>query len=220
MLVCISPIVWRNSYWLPDDLRRKGGANDATMVPNDDMVFLVSGQVYTNKYKDGVNYSDPSPLMRYPEVLLNYAEAIARQTPAAAPDANALALLNRVRDRSLATPATQSYTASDFVTNVDLLKAILAERRIELAMEGRRWPDIHRLQFCPHFPIAGIPQKVANLNPVPAAWFTNPGEFGTVAGETFGIVSYPYTDYRFLWPIPLIETNANPTLAEQQNPGY
>ncbi|MDD3567801.1 MAG: RagB/SusD family nutrient uptake outer membrane protein, partial [Bacteroidales bacterium] len=155
-----------------------------------------------------------------PEVLLNTAEAYARLTPAGAPDANALALLNEVRDRSLADPANQSYTAADFATNVVLLEAILAERRIEFAMEGRRWPDIHRLQHCPHFPINGIPAKVANLNPVPAEWFSNPGEFGTGPDESFGVVNYEYDDYRFVWPLPLIETSANPVLAGQQNPGY
>ncbi|MDY0254057.1 MAG: RagB/SusD family nutrient uptake outer membrane protein [Tenuifilaceae bacterium] len=224
MLVCISPIIWRNSFWLPDDLRRKGDDADdlpnLDEVPDTDMIFKVGGQVYTNKYRDVTNYTDPSPMMRYPEVLLNTAEAYARLTPAGAPDANALALLNEVRDRSLADPANQSYTAADFGTNVDLLEAILAERRIEFVMEGRRWPDIHRLQHCPHFPINGIPAKVANLNPVPAEWFSNPGEFGTGPDESFGIVNYVYDDYRFVWPLPLIETSANPVLAGQQNPGY
>jgi hypothetical protein len=32
-------------------------------------------------------------------------------------------------------------------------------------MEGRRWPDISRLQQCPHFPMNGIPAKVANADP-------------------------------------------------------
>ncbi len=209
MLVCVSPIVWRNASWLPDDKRRK----------EPEMVFRSSGQVYTSKYKDDVNYTDPSPLMRFPEVLLNHAEALARRNSGGDFD-KALGLLNQVRNRSLADPATQAYTAASFADNVALLKAILDERRIEFAMEGRRWPDIHRLQFCPHFPINGIPAKVANLNPVPAAWFTNAGEFGSQSGETFGIANVPYDNFKFVWPIPLSEINANPTLAGQQNPGY
>ena len=208
MLVCVSPIVWRNSFWLADDKRRQ----------SPEMVFVSAGQIYTNKYQDDVNYTDPSPLMRYPEVLLNLAEAYARDGQAA----NALTYLNMVRDRSLANPATQSYgLAVDFSNDaVQVLEAILAERRIELAMEGRRWPDVHRLQQCPHFPIAGIPAKVANLNPVPADWFTGAGEFGTNAGEVFGIVAVPYDNFKFIWPIPITEINANPTLAEEQAPGY
>ncbi|MGE5355554.1 MAG: RagB/SusD family nutrient uptake outer membrane protein [Deltaproteobacteria bacterium] len=209
LLVCVSPIIWRNASWLPDDKRRK----------DPEMVFKSNGQVYTSKYKDDVNYTDPSPMMRFPEVLLNHAEALARRN-ASGDVTKALELLNKVRNRALADPATQAYTAASFADNVALLKAILVERRIEFAMEGRRWPDVHRLQFCPYFPIKGIPAKIANLNPVPAAWFTNAGEFGTQTDEKFGIANVPYDNFKFVWPIPLTEINANPTLAKQQNPGY
>ncbi len=206
LLVCISPIIWRNKFWRADDLRRTEGQ----------LYFTASNQKYSNKYKDDVNYTDPSPMMRFAEVVLNMAEAYARNNDVT----NGLTYLNMVRNRALASPTTQAYTAASFANNVALLEAILAERRIELAMEGRRWPDIHRLQHDPHFPIAGIPAKVANLNPVPAAWFTGAGEFGANSGEVRGIAAVPYANFKFLWPIPLSETNANPTLAKQQNPGY
>ena len=123
--------------------------------------------------------------------------------------------LNNVRNRSLADPATQAYTAADFADNVALLGAILLERRIELAMEGRRWPDIHRLQFCPHYPMNGIPQKLANTA-VPAASFT----LGTPYDGPYGVNAIPYTNYRFLWPIPQSELDINPTLQAEQNPGW
>jgi starch-binding outer membrane protein, SusD/RagB family len=201
LLVCISPIVWRNSYWLADDKRRK----------EPEMVFTSGGMKFTGKYKDDTNYTDASPMMRYAELLLNVAEAYARNNNVA----EGLKYLNMVRDRALADKAAQSYQASDFADNVALLKAILAERRIELNMEGRRWPDIHRLQQCPHFPIDGIPAKHANANP-PAASYT----LGTEYTGPYGVAAKPYTDFKFVWPIPLAELNANPTLREQQNPGY
>ncbi len=201
LLVCISPIVWRNSFWLADDKRRK----------DPEMVFTSNGMRFTNKYKDDTNYTDASPMMRYAEVLLNLAEAYIRTNNAT----EALKYLNMVRDRALADKAAQSYKAAGFATNNDMLKAILAERRIELAMEGRRWPDIHRLQHDPVFPIAGIPGKLANANPA-AALFT----LGTEYTGPFGVAALPYSDTKFLWPIPLSELNANPTLATQQNPGY
>jgi len=166
---------------------------------------------FTGKYKDDTNYTDASPMMRYAEVLLNIAEAYARNNNVA----EGLKYLNLVRDRALADKATQSYKASDFADNVALLKAILAERRIELNMEGRRWPDIHRLQQCPHFPIAGIPAKHANANPAAASY-----ELGTEYSGPYGVAAKPYDDFKFIWPIPLIELNANPTLRNQQNPGY
>jgi len=201
LLVCISPIVWRNSYWLADDKRRK----------EPEMVFTSSGMKFTGKYKDDTNYTDASPMMRYSEVLLNIAEAYARKDNAA----EGLKFLNLVRDRALADKATQSYKAADFADNKALLKAILAERRIELNMEGRRWPDIHRLQQDPISPIAGIPAKLANANPK-AADYT----LGTEYTGPYGVVVKPYDDFKFVWPIPLVELNANPTLKGQQNPGY
>lgn len=207
-LVCISPIIWRNLSWLTDDKRRAEGLMVYTTVST----TAANGTKYTNKYKDGTNYTDPSPMFRYAEVLLNLAEAYARTNDVV----NGLLYLNMVRNRSLATPATQAYTAASFADNVALLGAILTERRIEFVMEGRRWSDISRLQQCPYFPIDGIPAKLPNGAPAgasfalgtecPASLITQPG--------------YPYTDYRFLFPIPQDEVNANPLLLEQQNPGY
>lgn len=213
-LVCISPIAWRNPFWLADDLRRSTGTATSAGVVDAAVMCFTSGtsQVrFTNKYKDEVGYSDGSPVLRFAEVLLNAAEAYARTNDVT----NALASLNKVRDRALAAPATQAYTASTFADNVAMLEAILAERRIEFVMEGRRWPDIHRLQFCPHFPINGIPGKLANAMP-PSAEYT----LGTPYSGALGITPKPYSDSRFLWPLPAIETNANPVLAAQQNPGY
>lgn len=200
-LVTMSPIIWRNTSWLVDDKRRAEGL----------MVTKSSNVVYTNKYKDPANKTDPSPMIRYAEVLLNLAEAYARKNDLP----NGLKYLNMVRDRALASPATQSYTAESFKTNVELLGAILIERRIEFAMEGRRWPDIHRLQQCPHFPINGIPAKLANGMPA-GSLFT----LGTPYTGALGTVAVPYSDFRFLWPIPQDEINTNPTLAKQQNPGW
>lgn len=200
-LVTISPIIWRLPAWLADDKRRTPAA----------MITSVSGVIFTNKYKDYVGRTDPSPLLRYAEVLLNMAEAYARKSDIT----NGLAYLNMVRNRALATPATQAYTTTSFATNIALLGAILDERRIEFVMEGHRWPDITRLQHCPHFPISGIPAKLANGKPA-ASLFT----LGTPYTGTMGTVAVPYSDFRFVWPIPQDEINANPTLAKQQNPGW
>jgi len=200
-LVVMSPIIWRLPTWLADDKRRTPSA----------MITNVSGVIYTNKYKDVVNKTDPSPMLRYADVILNMAEAYARKGDVT----NGLTYLNMVRNRALATPVTQAYTASTFANNVAMLGAILDERRIEFVMEGRRWADITRLQQCPYFPINGIPAKLANAKPA-AALYT----LGTAYNGALGTVAVPYSDFRFLWPIPQDEINANPTLAKQQNPGW
>ena len=202
-LVCISPIIWRDPSWLVDDKRRAEGS----------MVETVSGIKYTNKYKDGVTYTDAAPIIRYAEVVLNMAEALARK---ATPNlAAALTLLNSVRNRALANPVTQAYTSVTLATQSDMVGAILKERRIEFLMEGRRWSDIQRLQNDNLFPIDGIPAKVGNASAtaamyVPTTPFTGP----------YGESAIPSSNFRVLWPLPLIETNNNPTLAAQQNPGW
>jgi hypothetical protein len=202
-LVSISPIIWRDPSWLADDKRREEGV----------MVETVSGTKYTNKYKDGTTYTDAAPVIRFAEVVLNMAEAHARKT---SPDlATALTLLNSVRDRALATPATQSYTSATLTNQLDMVGAILKERRIEFLMEGRRWSDIHRLQGDNLHPIDGIPAKIGNGG-LGAASFT----LGTPYTGALAVPAIPGSDKRFLWPIPLEETNNNPTLKAQQNPGW
>ncbi|MCG9793987.1 RagB/SusD family nutrient uptake outer membrane protein [Flavobacterium algicola] len=206
-LVAISPIIWRNTKWLTDDKRR-----DAT--PLTGMVQNISGRIYTNKYKDVTNFTDGSPIIRYAEVLLNMAEANARLTT---PNlTSALTMLNTVRNRSLATPATQAYTATNLNTPTLIVNAILTERRIEFLMEGRRWSDIQRLEKDDIAPSAGIPAKLKNAEPPLAAEYTLGTEY---TGPRLQL-AIPADDFRFLWPIPINELNTNPTLAAQQNPGW
>lgn len=235
-LVSMSPIIWRSGWWLPDDKRRIGSN---ALEQDDRMVRWIAGRILTDKYKRPTEMDDLSPMMRYPELLLNLAEAYAREGQAA----NALTYLNMVRDRSLADPATQSYVLGpDFGGNaVNVLEAILWERRIELVMEGSRWPDIHRLQQCPHFPINGVPAKLGNTVTPPEAFYVAGSPYDpwgpyAAANPTYepndvylndgpyqgplGVSAIPYDDHRFIWPIPQNELNANPTLEAQQNPGY
>ncbi len=202
-LVSISPIIWRDLSWLSDDKRREEGV----------LVETVSGRKYTNKYKDGINYTDAAPVIRYAEVLLNAAEANARLSTPNLP--TALTLLNTVRNRSLANAVAQTYTAAAFTTPAAMVAGIVKERRIEFLMEGRRWGDIHRLLYDDLLPSGGIPQKVNN-GPAPASAYV----LGTAYTGPYAVVAVPASDFKVLWPIPLIETNNNPTLLAQQNPGW
>jgi starch-binding outer membrane protein, SusD/RagB family len=114
-----------NTGWLATDKRRTFNAT-------------VSGKPYLNlKYNAPSPYTDYAPIIRYAEVMLNLAEALARTN--AGVNTKALALLNAVRQRSDATttlaPASQT----------DLIDAILLERRIEFLGEGLRNQDQMRL---------------------------------------------------------------------------
>ena len=198
-LVCISPILWRDTAsWLTDDKRREDGK----------FIFTLAGIKYSNKYTDVTNRTDAAPVIRYAEVVLNMAEAQARLSNLPA----ALTLLNSVRDRSLANKATQTYTG--FATNAAMVAAILKERRIEFLQEGRRWTDIHRLQYDDLAPVNGIPAKFANGATPPAAAFVLTNSFVV----TTPVAAIPKDNYKFLWPIPQIELNTNPGLG--QNPSW
>lgn len=83
-------------------------------------------------------YIDYIPVIRWAEVLLNLAEAKARINTATA-DAQGIALLNSVRQRS---DATTTFAPT---TSANLVSLILTERRIELLGEGLRSMDITRL---------------------------------------------------------------------------
>ena len=131
----------------------------------------------------------------------------------------ALTKLNEVRDRSLADPSTQSYKASDFADKTALVEAILWERRIEFHGEGRRWEDIHRLATADLYQSKGSPAKIEYNNAKGKGAFVAGGE---VKAEWFGAAKkfIPYTDKRFIWPIPQNDLLRNPTLAAQQNAGW
>jgi hypothetical protein len=199
-LVAISPIIWNATWWLESDLRRTQLAKST------------SSAYFSHKYRNITTQDDYTPLIRYAEVLLNMAEANLRL---GSPDmAAALDLLNQVRNRALEDPADH-FTMGDFANATAMLEAVLQERRIELLGEGRRWSDIHRLANDPNFSTGGIPAKVRYNNTTLATW-----GYGVDASAAITVQAIPYSDYRFLWPIPQSELNTNPVLTEQQNPGY
>jgi len=108
-------------------------------------------RTWLRKWTDNKDYV---PAIRYAEVLLNLAEALARVNGV---DAKDIALLNAVRRRSdpsvMLAPATQQA----------LIDAILLERRIELLGEGFRSRDLLRLGLT--LPAKGTAPSVAPTSP-------------------------------------------------------
>jgi hypothetical protein len=201
-LVAISPVIWNNNKWVCDDKRRASLYISGTNANNTQSMF-------TNKYRDYAGWGDYAPQFRYAEVLLTLAEAEARN--ATVVSTRGLDLLNVVRNRSMATPATQQYLIAAFPTKNDLIAAILLERRIEFLCEGKRWADIHRNVTDAAFTTGGIPAKAVNG----AAGLSI---YNCGAGYTAGQAAIPYSDYRFIWPISSDEISQNPIVT--QNPGY
>jgi hypothetical protein len=102
--------------------------------------FIFTNGAGTKKYLTKFPIATPAdytPVIRWAEVLLNLAEAKVRLSNTV--DAQALALLNTVRQRSDAATILAPATASD------LIDAILKERRIEFLGEGLRNNDLMRL---------------------------------------------------------------------------
>jgi len=78
-------------------------------------------------------------------------------------------------------------------TGAQLLADVRTERRKELAFEGDRYLDLQRLKV----------DVVRNAANYPST-----------------ALSLPYSNFRRIFPIPVNETDANPTIKPQQNPGY
>nr|WP_317631865.1 RagB/SusD family nutrient uptake outer membrane protein [uncultured Flavobacterium sp.] len=213
MLVAISPIIWNDPEWLVDDLRRNETTDSGSSDDTGNIVYSSAGVKYSNKYRDTSTYSDNTPIIRFAEVLLMKAEAEARVANSVTTDA--LNALNAVRNRALSNPDSQGYTLASFSSAADFVQKVIKERRIEFLLEGRRWADIHRLQNDALAPINGIPAKLAN-GAIPSDSYTP----GTPYTGELGTPAIPYSNYRFVWPLPILETSVNPVLAEQQNPGY
>ena len=112
------------------------------------------GRLWCSKFAVGTPYTDYIPVIRYSEVLLNLAEALANLNGL---DARSIAILNAVRGRS---DATTIFKPTD---KADLLSKIITERRIEFFGEGVRNGDLMRLGL-------PIPAKTpVGSTPVPAS---------------------------------------------------
>lgn len=205
-VVGISPVIWNQAFFPANDFRKS-----SEMIQQDGAASPGRGAMFTRKYADATARTDNAPIMRYAEVLLNAAEAIARTSTGA--DARALTLLNAVRNRAVPAGAGR-YTVASFTTSQELVQAILNERRIEFLAEGIRWLDIHRLSADATSNVKGIPAKASRTITFTNLYTNNPATTFTMQA---GI---PYADFRFVWPLPIEEINNNPTLKTQQNPGW
>jgi hypothetical protein len=198
-LVCISPTMWRQPFWLASDARRA-----ATTI-------ALGGYRYVGKYTDAAALSDNAPIIRYAEVLLNAAEADLRLGNAA----SSLALLNQVRNRSVTSPTGQfGGSGTPAPTGDDLMRAILNERRVEFLGEGLRWLDIHRLATDAKFGTGGIPSKLDYLS----LSTTNMTESYNNTTTLPMLALIPYSAPTFIWPVPADELAVGSAIG--QNAGW
>jgi len=115
-----------NATWRTTDARRT-------------MLRTSGTTAYLMKYRLANPYLDYVPVIRYAEVLLNYAEALARKpTPDLATATAVLTAVHQRADASYVFPETATASATA------LTNTIWAERRMELLGEGFRSNDLLR----------------------------------------------------------------------------
>jgi len=109
----------------------------ATDARKTNFTRVAGGVTYLKKYNQTNPALDYVPLIRYAEVLLNYAEAAAKTGDLT----KSVALLKAVRNRS---DASYVFPDASISTADALVKTIWTERRIELLGEGFRSNDLLR----------------------------------------------------------------------------
>jgi len=126
----------------PGDRRKKSYIFGDVVSPVTGETVSTNGHIYMTKFQDSdrttlvQNHKNNFPFIRFADVLLIYAEALNKQNNGSTPEA--LAALNRVRDRAGLTGLTGPYNHDEF------LQIIQDERFKELAGEGHRLVDLRR----------------------------------------------------------------------------
>ncbi len=132
--------------------------NPATFVTTDlrgqhDIKFQGT-TVFGGKWETGIGGEDYH-VIRFAEVLLNEAEAEAQQGKLVEAEASLLPIRTR---------AGLAAARVDTMTQANAISTILQERRLELAFEGHRWPDLVRTGRA--VAVLGIP-AFQQLYPIP-----------------------------------------------------
>lgn len=139
------------------------------------------------------------PLIRYAEILLNYAEAANEYD---GPTANVYAAVEAVRQRAGLDP----YQLPTGLSKEEMRTWIQNERRIELAYEGHRFWDVRRWKIAPQ------------TESLQSAGMEVRRNGNAVTYQPFNITKHNFRPAMYLWPFPLSETGKSPELV--QNPGY
>jgi len=135
-------------------------------------------------------------IIRYAEVLLSYVESLVEMNDWQNPDV--VYYLNMIRQRA----GMPDVDVSRYNSQASLRQLIRRERQVELAFEGQRLYDIRRWKTA---------ETLLN-EPAKGAIDPATGKAVIIEQRKFN----PARDY--VWPIPLVELNANPNM--EQNPNW
>ncbi|NLR77378.1 RagB/SusD family nutrient uptake outer membrane protein [Chitinophaga eiseniae] len=135
-------------------------------------------------------------IIRYAEILLDYVEALVETGDWQNPDV--VKYLNMIRNRA----GMPNVDINQYNTQAKMRELIRRERQVELAFEGQRLYDIRRWKTA----------EIVLNQAAEGAVDPSTGKAVVVEQRKFN----PARDY--VWPIPLVEINANPNM--QQNPNW
>ncbi|MEP7256858.1 MAG: RagB/SusD family nutrient uptake outer membrane protein [Flavitalea sp.] len=201
--------------------------NDAYVNLNSSTEFYApTGYVLRKTYDPlmsvhSLNYEEtPAIHFRYAEALLNFAEAKAELGSITQTDLdNSIGLLRaRAGMPALTLGGITTDPNWDFPSLSPIINEIRRERRVELSVEGFRWPDIARWAAADELIVGKRPkgfkgsQIASTFFPVDANGFLDPFQDALPSGYAFKI------DRDYLDPIPPSEIVLNPKLT--QNPGW
>jgi len=183
-----------------------GKYNGSTTGPDAVHVGTTTGY-YTNKMLDpGAVANDFEhrtarclPLIRYAEILLNYAEAANEYE---GPTALVYNAVEAIRQRAGLNP----YQLPTGLNQAEMRTAIQNERRIELAFEEHRFWDVRRWKIADQ--TDNITTKGMEVD----------RDGATVAYKQFDVRKRNFRKAMYLWPFPQSEVAKSPELI--QNPGY
>ena len=155
------------------------------------------------------------PVIRYAEVLLNYAEAV-YELNGTITDSELDYSLNKVRLRvNPSMPKLSSTLVS--ANNLSMREEIRRERTVELVLEGFRIDDLKRWATAPD----EMPQDMLGVQ-VTGTWFeTNWTDHKRSLSSDGCLILYSdrtWNDKLYLYPLPSDQLQLNPQL--EQNPGW
>ncbi|MFD0763536.1 RagB/SusD family nutrient uptake outer membrane protein [Mucilaginibacter lutimaris] len=139
------------------------------------------------------------PLIRYAEVLLNYAEAANEYS---GPDATVYQAVESIRERAGLSP----FKLPSGLSQTEMRQVIQNERRIELAFEEHRFWDVRRWKIAEQ--TDNIQTKGMEVN----------RDGSNVTYKIFDVRKRNFRPAMYLWPLPQAEVAKSPEMI--QNPGY
>lgn len=200
-------IVYDGAEWLGDIMIMKQGVGSLNATDLNNSSISTRTGYYTRKLVNpkyaGAQDNGNSAnwiIFRYAEVLLSYAEA---QNEAVGPDASVYEAINAIRGRS---------DLADLpigLNQTQMRIAIHRERRVELAFEEKRLPDLLRLKLAEvnlNSPLHAIKIDLVGSTPVYTVVPAGGGE------RKF------FPEKNYVLPIPQSAMDKNPKL--EQNPNY